>query len=266
MRRSDRIGWAGVAALGLLGGCHDLASRPKEHASSALLDSGPQPKLSKQQAADVQVALGRSHEEQGRVRRGQVGLPRGPQEGPEAGRRRGPAGDPRRPQGRRGGGRQALRPGPEAQAERPRDPLRPGLQPLPPPTLGRRRGQPEEGPGRRPARTPGATPTSALVLARQGRQPGRPGGVRQGRLRPGRRRGRTSAWSWRWRDVSRSRGGNTPWPWRPSPPRAGRRRASRPPTVALNGRLDPRAIAANGQAAPPIDPALVRTSAEPSGR
>jgi Tfp pilus assembly protein PilF len=60
------IGWAGVAALGLLlGGCQDVDFRSKEHASSTLLDSGPQPNLSKQQAADVHVALGRSHERQG---------------------------------------------------------------------------------------------------------------------------------------------------------------------------------------------------------
>ena len=65
MTRYRRIGWASVATLGLLGGCQESNFRNKEHASSALLDSGPEPKLSKAQAADVHVALGRTCEQQG---------------------------------------------------------------------------------------------------------------------------------------------------------------------------------------------------------
>lgn len=60
------IGRTGVAVLGLLlGGCHDVDFRSREHPSSTLLDSGPQPKVTKRQAADVHVALGRSRERQG---------------------------------------------------------------------------------------------------------------------------------------------------------------------------------------------------------
>ncbi len=47
------------------GGCTHAQPRTKEHASSALLDSGPQPKLNGRQAADVQYALGRSQEAEG---------------------------------------------------------------------------------------------------------------------------------------------------------------------------------------------------------
>ena len=66
MRRNKRTVWAGVAALGLLGGCQELGSKPKVHSSSTLLDSGPQAKLSKQQEADVHVSIGRTCETQGR--------------------------------------------------------------------------------------------------------------------------------------------------------------------------------------------------------
>ena len=66
MRISKRIGWAGVAALGLLGGCQGFNGKHGDDASSTLLDSGPEPWLSKKQAADVEVSLGRSAEDQGR--------------------------------------------------------------------------------------------------------------------------------------------------------------------------------------------------------
>jgi Flp pilus assembly protein TadD len=69
MPRRDRFRWCfltSIAALGLLAGCNQLSSRPREHSSAALLDSGPQPKVTDRQAADIQVALGRSHEEDGR--------------------------------------------------------------------------------------------------------------------------------------------------------------------------------------------------------
>src|SRR6185312_9257193 len=54
-------------ALGLLGGCAtSSSSRPKEHASTSLLDSGPSPKVTSLQAADVQITLGRSLEDEGK--------------------------------------------------------------------------------------------------------------------------------------------------------------------------------------------------------
>ena len=46
-------------------GCHQGPEKVKVHASSALLDSGPSPKLTSRQAADVRYALGRSQEAEG---------------------------------------------------------------------------------------------------------------------------------------------------------------------------------------------------------
>jgi Tfp pilus assembly protein PilF len=67
MLRRDRIRTAlpgMIVAFGLLGGCASTA--PKEHSSTTLLDSGPAPKVSSRQAADMQVALGRSMEGEGK--------------------------------------------------------------------------------------------------------------------------------------------------------------------------------------------------------
>ncbi len=62
-----RYGRFALAGLVLLGGCQGMPGRGvKEHASSALLDSGPQPRVTKRESADIHVALGRSMEEQGR--------------------------------------------------------------------------------------------------------------------------------------------------------------------------------------------------------
>ena len=58
--------WAGLAAAGLIGGCGGLPSRkaePPAHASTSLLDTGPAHKVTAQETADVQFALGRSSEE-----------------------------------------------------------------------------------------------------------------------------------------------------------------------------------------------------------
>lgn len=58
---------ASIAAPGLLGGCHLPSARPKEHASASLLDSGPSARVTGRQAADVRIAVGRSHEEGGKL-------------------------------------------------------------------------------------------------------------------------------------------------------------------------------------------------------
>lgn len=59
----------GLVALGLLPGCGAANHRrePAPHATAALLDSGPAPKVTARQAGDVQFALGRSAEESGRL-------------------------------------------------------------------------------------------------------------------------------------------------------------------------------------------------------
>jgi Tfp pilus assembly protein PilF len=69
MTRRDRnrlvMMWIAVT-LALSSGCASTRSAPKEHASSSLLDSGPTPKVSNSQAADLQIALGRSMEDEGK--------------------------------------------------------------------------------------------------------------------------------------------------------------------------------------------------------
>jgi Tfp pilus assembly protein PilF len=55
-----------ILALGLLGGCSTAAFRPKEKASRSLLDTGPSDKVTSRQSADIQVALGRTMEEEGK--------------------------------------------------------------------------------------------------------------------------------------------------------------------------------------------------------
>ncbi len=58
--------WAGLVAVGVVGGCGGLPGRkpvPLSPASTSLLDSGPTHKVTGKEAADVQFAIGRSHEE-----------------------------------------------------------------------------------------------------------------------------------------------------------------------------------------------------------
>ena len=68
LRRS--VGWAVLASLGILSGCggldHRKFARPP-HPSASLLDSGPTAKVTSQQAADVQFAIGREHEDANRL-------------------------------------------------------------------------------------------------------------------------------------------------------------------------------------------------------
>lgn len=53
------------ATLGLNPGCAQTSERTKNHASASILDSGPSPKVTSRQAADIEFAVGRSAEEQG---------------------------------------------------------------------------------------------------------------------------------------------------------------------------------------------------------
>jgi Tfp pilus assembly protein PilF len=54
-------------ALGLAGGCASTnKSAPKGSASTTILTSGPEPKMTNLQSADVQIALGRSFEDEGK--------------------------------------------------------------------------------------------------------------------------------------------------------------------------------------------------------
>jgi Tfp pilus assembly protein PilF len=56
-----------IVALGSLTGCaSSSSSRSKEHASTSLLESGPTPKVTSRQAADMQIEIGRSMEEEGK--------------------------------------------------------------------------------------------------------------------------------------------------------------------------------------------------------
>jgi Tfp pilus assembly protein PilF len=60
-------------ALGLSGGCATPSTPPpKEHASSTILNSGPQPKVTSQQSADVFIAMGRSFEDEGKPEEARV--------------------------------------------------------------------------------------------------------------------------------------------------------------------------------------------------
>ena len=48
------------------GGCASPGSKPKEHASSTLLESGPSPKVTSRQAADIEIELGKTMEAEGK--------------------------------------------------------------------------------------------------------------------------------------------------------------------------------------------------------
>jgi Tfp pilus assembly protein PilF len=59
--------WLIVVALGSMTGCaSSSSSRPKEPSSTTLLESGPTPKVTSQQAADMQIEIGRSMEVDGK--------------------------------------------------------------------------------------------------------------------------------------------------------------------------------------------------------
>jgi Tfp pilus assembly protein PilF len=64
-----------LAGLVVVCGCGETRpfARPKEHSSSELLNSGPSPKITAQQAADVQVAVARSLEEGNKLKEAEVG-------------------------------------------------------------------------------------------------------------------------------------------------------------------------------------------------
>ena len=73
MTRTERqriSGWVGLVALGLIGGCGGLPGRhttPPGHSSTSMLEPGSSPKVTKNGAADIQFALGRSQEEAGKL-------------------------------------------------------------------------------------------------------------------------------------------------------------------------------------------------------
>lgn len=263
MRLNWRIGWAGVVALGLVGGCRDVGSRPKEHASSALLNSGPQPKTSKKQAADVQVSLGRTLEGQGQLDQARSAYLEALK------------GDPKRADAEL---RLAIlddRKGDEAGADRhfaralklrPKDPeilCDQGYSLY----LRRRWADAETSLQKALAIDPSHARSHAnlaLVLARQGDSPGALAEFARAGLDPSDARsnlGLILALEGRFEESKREYA--LALAAKPGSARA--KEGLKAATVALNGQGDARAIASSGQAAPPMDPELMRTSA-PSGR
>ncbi len=71
MTGRNRIGcWLGLACIGWIGGCGGLPIRKPAQplpASSNVLDSGPSTRVTTKQTADVQFAIGRTHEEGDRL-------------------------------------------------------------------------------------------------------------------------------------------------------------------------------------------------------
>ena len=59
--------------VGLPAGCSHTQEQPKQHASASILDSGPQAKITRRQAADIEVAVARSAEEQGQLAEAEAG-------------------------------------------------------------------------------------------------------------------------------------------------------------------------------------------------
>jgi Tfp pilus assembly protein PilF len=263
MRLSNRIGWAGVAALMLLAGCHGTNARPKEHASSTLLEGGPQPKLSKRQAADVHISLGRSCEDQGRFEEARsaylAALKKDPKRA-DAEQRLAILDD------RKGDGVGADRHFARALKIRPKDPeilCDQGYS-----LYLRSRWADAETSLRRALATDPSHARShsnlALVLARQGDSPGALAEFARAGCDPSDARsnlGLVLALEGRYEESNREYA--LALAAKPASSRA--KEGLQATTIALNGRLDPRTIAANGKAAPPVDPALVRTSA-PSGQ
>ena len=67
-RRTRAVCWWAVAGLGLHAGCGSLPGRATPpHPPASLFDTGPTPKVTKRGAADIQLALGRTHEEAERL-------------------------------------------------------------------------------------------------------------------------------------------------------------------------------------------------------
>ncbi len=76
MSRRDPIRMASMltaAVLALASGCAQTSDRAREHAPASVLDSGPQPRVTRRQAADVEVAVARSAEEQGQLAEAEAG-------------------------------------------------------------------------------------------------------------------------------------------------------------------------------------------------
>jgi Tfp pilus assembly protein PilF len=262
MRLNKRIGWAGVAALGLLGGCQDLNFRPKEHASSTLLDSGPQPRLSKRQEADVQVSIGRTCEDQGRFDEARQAYL-------EALKK-----DPKRADAelrlailddRKGNEAGADRHFARALKIRPKNPeilCDQGYSLY----LRRRWADAETSLKRALAIDPSHARSHsnlALVLARQGDTSGALAEFARAGCDPSDARsnlGLVLALEGRFEESKREYALALA----AKPASSHAKEGLNATTIALNGRGDPRTIAANGKAAPPVDPALVRTSASSS--
>jgi len=262
MRLNKRIGWAGVAALGLLGGCHAHDARPKEHASSALLDSGPQPKLTKKQTADVQISLGRTCESQGRFDEARSAYV-------EALKK-----DPKRADAelrlailddRKGDNAGADRHFARALKLRPKDPeilCDQGYSLY----LRRRWADAESSLKRALAVDPSHARSHsnlALVLARQGDNPGALTEFARAGCDPSDARsnlGLVLALEGRFEESKREYA--LALAAKPASSRA--KEGLQATSVALKGGNDPRTIAASGKAAPPVDPALMRTSASSS--
>jgi len=264
MRLDRRIGWAGVATLGLLGGCQDLNPRPKEHASSTFLDSGPQVRLSKRQMADVQVSMGRTAEEQGQFDQARSAylsaLERDPKRA-DAELRLAILDD------RKGDEAGTERHFARALSLRPKDPeilCDQGYSRY----LRRRWGDAEFSLKQALKIDPSHARSHTnlgLVLARQGDDSGALAEFARAGLDPADARsnlGLILALEGRFEESKREYA--LALAAKPTSNRAKEGLAAA--TVALNAKSDLRSIAANGQAKPGVDPALVRTSVAPSGR
>jgi len=60
------LGWV-ILAVAALSGCGQLRSQRRDHESANILNTGPPPKITRRQSADVEIALGRSLEESGNL-------------------------------------------------------------------------------------------------------------------------------------------------------------------------------------------------------
>jgi Flp pilus assembly protein TadD len=73
------------AAIATAGGCSSPPSRPGDHAPASILDSGPQPKITSQQTADIQFTLGRSFEDESKFDQAQAAYVAALQKDPKRG-------------------------------------------------------------------------------------------------------------------------------------------------------------------------------------
>ena len=251
-------------ALGLMGGCANTPDHPREHASSALLDSGPQPRVTSRQAADMQIALGRSMEDEGNDGAARLAYLAALKKDPKRAdaELRLAILDDRK--GDKAGAdlhfAQALKlePGnPEILCDR-------GYS-----FYLRRRWADAEGSLRQALAVDRSHARShsnlALVLARQGDSPGALAEFARAGCDPSDARanlGLVLALEGRFEEAKREYALALA----AKPGSALAKEGLKATTVALSGRADPRVIAANGKAAPPVDPALTRTSATPTAR